>query len=130
MKSTRSFTHLCVLLGGGLGCIVVMFVAAGQINLTRILQGKLPLEVGISIAKNSFSFLISLLVIFLLSIAVEFLIHPINKIIAAITWLVFGLILVYAIYLSRFSIGQLIIPSTFLLILAGGLTLVEKNGKN
>lgn len=128
MKSLQSFTRLCVLFGGGVGCVVVVFVAAGQINLARILQGKLPLEVGISMARNSFGFLSLLFVIFLLSMVVEVFIHQKNKLIAALLWLVFGLILVYGVYLSRFSIGQLIIPSTFLLLLAGGLTFGDKPG--
>ncbi|GEM_PF-2999202 len=107
---------------GGLGCIIALSVLIGQLNLRDVFSGRMPLGIAIALGSNAFPFLLILLLICVLGITIA-LWKNFPWIRAGVIWLGIGGILVYAVYLSRFSMGPFLIPSTALFIIAGGFAL-------
>ena len=118
MTTTHRFTNGAALLGGVLGLVIVLIVGAGQLDLNNVLRGKLPLGVAIALGGNAIPFLT--MIFFTCLIVVIFaLLRNIRSLWAGLIWLGGAGILIYGIYLSRFSMGLLLIPSAVLLTVAG-----------
>lgn len=128
MITNKSYSRLCAIVGGSLGCIVVLFIAAGQLNLAEVIRGRIPLDVAISMGKDAIGFLGFLMLINLFALITGRFIYRSQRLRVAIIWTGLGLIMVYPIYVSRFSIGMLMIPSAALLLLAGSLAFYENMG--
>jgi len=109
-------------LGGGRGVVIVLTVWGGQINLMEVLRGHLPLSIAIRLSSNSFIFLAILLFLCLIGSCIA-LWRKFPQVWTGVIWLGIGIVLAYAVHVSRFSIGPLLIPSTALFIIAGGLAL-------
>jgi hypothetical protein len=121
--STQSWVaKWCVVVGGGLGVGIALIVWIGQLNLGEVFSGHMPLKVVIALSGNAFYFLLVLLLVCVMGVAVA-LRRNVSRIWAGIIWLGIGGILAGATYISRFSIGPLLIPSVALFILGGILAL-------
>lgn len=121
--STQSWVaKWAAVVGGGYGVGIVLIVWIGQLNLGEVFSGHMPLRVAIALSSDAFPFLSVLLLICVMGVAVA-LQRNISRIWAGILWLGIGGILAGATYVSRFSIGPLLIPSTALFIIAGILAL-------
>lgn len=111
---------VAAVIGGGLGCMIVLIVLSSQINLRDILSGQLPWSVVFVLYSNTFIFLLFLLFLFIIGIVVA-LWQGFSRIWAGSVWLGIGGILAYVIYITRFSIGPLLIPSAILFMAAACL---------
>lgn len=125
MMSRNWLSEWTAVIGGGLGCAIVLTVWSGQINLVEVLRGHLPLSIAIILGGNSFTFLSTLLLLCIIGIAIA-LWRNLSQLWAGVIWLGIGGILAYAVYASRFSIGPLLIPSTVLFIIAGGFAIWQR----
>lgn len=105
-------------IGGVWGVAVTLVVWLGQLQLNQVIQGQMPLSVAIALSGNVFPFLSLLVVVHALVIGTA-LWKGFSRIGSAAIWLGASGLLLYAIYLARFSMGLLLIPSTILLALAG-----------
>ena len=118
MTTTQRFANVAVLLGGVLGLVIVLIVGAGQLDLNDVFRGKLPPGVAIALGGNAFPFL-SMIFITCLIAVISAVLRNLGSLWAGLIWLGSAGILIYGIYISRFSMGLLLIPSAILLAVAG-----------
>lgn len=118
MTTTERFTNVAAQLGGTLGLVIVVIVGAGQLDLNNVLHGKLPLGVAIALGGNALPFLTMIFFTCLIAV-ISALWRNLDRVWAGLIWLGCGGILIYGIYVSRFSMGFLLIPSAVLLAVAG-----------
>lgn len=106
------------LVASGWGSFNLLWVAVRQIDVAGILQGDIPLGIAFRIGGDVLPFLFLLLLPCLVSLVVAIRrdSHPIW---GASIWTITGFILAYGVYLARFSVGPLLIPSAALMLLAG-----------
>jgi len=118
MTSRSRLARWAAGVGGGLGCVTVLTVWNGQMHIAEILRGQLPLRVGIGLSGSSLAFLAMLLLLCMSGIAIA-LWRAFPQVWAGVLWLGIGGLLLYAVYVSRFSMGPLLIPSAALFLAAG-----------
>jgi hypothetical protein len=111
------------ILAGSLGTIAVLSVAAGQLQLSSVLGGDLPVRLAVAMGTDALPFLVSVLIICLLGIAAAW--RKLPRPWAGVGWLLASAALTYGVYLSRFSMGLLLIPSTVLFAIAGVIALAS-----
>lgn len=116
------FSKGAALIGAGLGVGVVLIVAIGQLRLDQVLSGNMPLEVAVSIGSNAFPFLSLLLLIFIIAGITVFWRNR-SQVWVGLIWLGAAGVVAYCVYLSRFSLGPMLIPSVVLLTVAGLLAI-------
>jgi hypothetical protein len=110
------------LAGGGLGVGLVLISGIGQLDLSNVVRGNLPLRTAIALSGNAFPFLLVLLLVCLVGLIIA-LPQKVNQVWAGLLWLCTAGVIAYCVYLSRFSIGPLLIPSVALFIIAGLIAL-------
>lgn len=106
------------LAGGGLGAGLVLISGIGQLDLSNVARGNMPLGTAIALSGNAFPFLLMLLLVCLFGLIIA-LPQKINQVWAGLIWFSAAGIIAYSVYLSRFSIGPLLIPSVGLFTIAG-----------
>ncbi len=125
MSTQSQAAKWAAMIGGGLGVGIVLSVWIGQLNLGEVLSGRMPLRVAIALNSNAFIILSVLLLVFLFGTAIA-LWQKFPLVWAGVIWLGIGSILAYIVYISRFSIGPLLIPSSILFTIAGGLAIWQR----
>lgn len=106
------------LAAGWLGVGIVMVSGIGQLDLSNVIRGNMPLRTAITLSGNVFPFLFVLLLVCVIALVTAWL-RSINQVWAGLIWFGVAGVLAYSVYLSRFSIGPFLIPSTALFIVAG-----------
>ncbi|GAP10017.1 hypothetical protein BECAL_01171 [Bellilinea caldifistulae] len=112
------------LLGGVWGGILAIGVTFHQLDLGAVLRGEMSISLAFSIGGNALPILALLLCLCLTSIWLA-----IKKsgtlALTSVAWLVIGGILTLGVYLARFSMGPLLLPSAGLIFLAGLLAIAR-----
>jgi len=120
------FAKWSAAIGGGSGCVIILAVSSAQVNLAKVLNGELPFSVAIALNGNSFTFLLMLLLLCVIGVIFAFW-RPFSRgWLVGVIWLGIGSILAYAVYVSRFSIGPLLVLPTASFIMAGGFALSRR----
>jgi len=109
--------RVLALVGGIYGGVLAIGTAFRQLDLGAVLQGKMSLGVAFSLGGNALPVLVLLLCLCLTSIGLAIQEHQ-NLILTSIIWLVIGGVLLYGVYMARFSMGLLLLPSAGLILLA------------
>jgi hypothetical protein len=122
-QNTRSqAAKWAALIGGGLGTGILLIILTGQLNLGRVLSGDMPLGVAIAIAGKGLV-LLSLLALVCIIGTMVALWRNVPQLLSGAIWLGIGGILAMIAYMTPFSIGFLLLPSTGLFLIAGGLAI-------
>ena len=117
------------LLGSGSGILILLWVAAQQIDFMGIVQGDISWNIALRLGADALPFLLLLLIPCLISFMVG-LRPPRYLLWMAGIWLATGIILFYGLYQARFSVGPLLFPAAILTSLAGLAALWLKISRN
>lgn len=112
-----------VVSGGGWVILIAFCATAIQFNLRAVAQGQMPVGVALRLGVDSLPVLLFLFIVGILSIGLAFRNHK-NVIFPSLVWILFGGLLLYGVYLARFSIGIFLLPSGLSLLVGGILFLV------
>lgn len=125
MEPSTRLAKWAALAAGWLGVATVLAAGIGQLNLGNVIRGTLPLRTALALSSNVFPFSFVLLLVFMIGLIIAW-VRDLNQVWAGLIWFILGGVLAYFVYLSRFSIGPLLIPSAVLYIIAGLLVVWPK----
>lgn len=116
--------RVLALIGGTWGTLVILWVSSQQIQVGPVLRGEIPLSVAVT-GMNALPFLSFTLVACIAAIGLALSGQRVRPLMAGLVWVLISFMLGYGVYLSRFSIGPLLLPATLLILLAGIIALVS-----
>jgi hypothetical protein len=123
---TSTAVKALVLTGGGWLIIIALWATAIQFNLSAVAQGQMPLSVAWRFGIDSLPVLIILFVFGVVAIWLV-LRKNINSILTGSVLTFFGGILLFGVYLARFSIGLFLLLPAFMLLSGGILSLIGRS---